>query len=73
MRQQLQQSRTDGSPIWGLGVQPAKVESRWLFRLVGAMEEAARPELRDQPCDKSVLAEFGAQLAQPASLGSRRR
>jgi hypothetical protein len=43
---------------------------RWLSRLVDAMEDCARPELRSQPCPPSVLREVRAQLALPASLQS---
>jgi hypothetical protein len=39
----------------------------WLSMLVDAMEEAARPELRSQPCDRETLAAVSAQLARPAS------
>jgi len=39
----------------------------WLSLLVEAMEEAARPELRSMPCDRSTLAAVTAQLARPAS------
>ena len=40
----------------------------WLSMLVDAMEEAARPELRNMPCDREILAAVSAQLARPASL-----
>ena len=39
----------------------------WLSMLVDAMEEAARPELRNMPCDREILAAVSAQLARPAS------
>jgi hypothetical protein len=35
--------------------------------LVDAMEEAARPEVRNMPCDRLTLAAVTAQLARPAS------
>jgi hypothetical protein len=37
----------------------------WLAMLVGAMEDAVRPERRALPCAGSTLAELGAQLARP--------
>jgi len=42
-------------------------EKVWLSMLIAAMEQAARPELRALPCDRSVLAQMSARLAQPAS------
>jgi hypothetical protein len=39
----------------------------WLSMLVDAMEEAARPEFRNTPCDRLTLAAVSAQLARPAS------
>ena len=39
----------------------------WLSMLVDAMEEAARPEFRNTPCDRLTLAAVRAQLARPAS------
>jgi hypothetical protein len=39
----------------------------WLSMLVDAMEEAARPELRNTPCDRLTVAAVRAQLARPAS------
>jgi hypothetical protein len=40
----------------------------WLSMLVDAMEEAARPELRNVPCDREILAAVSAQLARPATF-----
>jgi hypothetical protein len=40
----------------------------WLSMLVGAMEDAARPECRAVPCAPSTLAELRAQLARPVPL-----
>jgi hypothetical protein len=42
-------------------------QNLWLSRLIGAMEQASRPEYRGLPCDRSVLAKVSAQLARPAS------
>jgi hypothetical protein len=39
----------------------------WLSRLVRAMEQASRPEIRALPCDRAVLAAVYAQLSRPAS------
>ena len=39
----------------------------WLSMLVDAMEEAARPEFRNMPCDRLTLATVRAHLARPAS------
>jgi len=38
----------------------------WLSMLIGAMEEASRPERRALPCAKSTLAALRTQLARPA-------
>jgi hypothetical protein len=40
----------------------------WLSMLVGAMEDASRPERRASPCARSTLAALHAQLAYPASF-----
>jgi hypothetical protein len=37
----------------------------WLSMLVGAMEDASRPECRALPCARSTLAGLRAQLARP--------
>jgi hypothetical protein len=42
-------------------------ETIWLSMLVDAMEKISRPELRSEPCERSVLAAVRAQLARPAS------
>jgi hypothetical protein len=42
-------------------------EKLWLSTLIEAMERLSRPEFHALPCDRSVLAAFGAQLARPAS------
>ena len=39
----------------------------WLLLLIDAMEKVSRPEIRALPCDFSLLAAVGAQLARPAS------
>jgi len=41
-------------------------DRQWLALLIEAMEEAARPEIRSQPVESSVLAALRAQLARPA-------
>jgi hypothetical protein len=41
-------------------------ERLWLSALVHAMEEAARPERRDEPCDIHALKALRAQLALPS-------
>ena len=46
---------------------PRDGERLWLSMLVDAMEQAARPEFRAIPCDSTILAAVGAQLARPAS------
>jgi hypothetical protein len=40
----------------------------WLSMLVEAMEDAARPERRAQPCARATLAGLSAQLARPAPV-----
>ena len=42
-------------------------ERLWLSRLVRAMEEASRPEVRTLPCEAAILQALRAQLAQPVS------
>jgi len=42
------------------------VDRRWLASLVEAMEQAARPEVRNAPCDVSVISAAAAHLARPA-------
>ena len=39
----------------------------WLSMLVDAMEDAARPEVRAQPCPPAILSGLRAQLSQPVS------
>jgi hypothetical protein len=54
----------------GQQLQPWRSENgqtRWLSRLIDAMEKVSRPEFRAVPCDLSVLAAVSAQLARPAS------
>ena len=41
-------------------------ERQWLAALVEAMEQAAQPERRSEPCDRAALAALRAQLALPA-------
>ncbi|MCA1452318.1 hypothetical protein I6F35_03680 [Bradyrhizobium sp. BRP22] len=41
-------------------------DRRWLSMLIDAMEETARPEIRNVPCDKQARAAVEAQLARPA-------
>lgn len=42
-------------------------ERLWLSMLIDAMEEVSRPELRSQPCERSVVAAVRAQLSRPAA------
>jgi hypothetical protein len=42
-------------------------ERLWLSMLIEAMEEVSRPELRSQPCERSVVAAVRAQLSRPAA------
>uniref|UniRef100_A0ABS3MTX3 Uncharacterized protein n=1 Tax=Bradyrhizobium quebecense TaxID=2748629 RepID=A0ABS3MTX3_9BRAD len=42
------------------------VDRRWLASLVEAMEQAARPEVRNVPCDISLISAAAAHLARPA-------
>jgi hypothetical protein len=39
----------------------------WLSLLIDAMEEAARPDVRSQPCESAILQALRAQLAQPVA------
>lgn len=43
-------------------------EKLWLSMLIDAMEEVSCSEFRTMPCDLSILAALGAQLARPAPL-----
>jgi hypothetical protein len=38
-------------------------DRQWLSLLIDAMEEAARPEVRSQPCEDAILQALRAQLA----------
>jgi hypothetical protein len=42
-------------------------ERRWLSRLVAAMEDVSRPEVRSKPCETAILQACRAQLAQPVT------
>jgi hypothetical protein len=42
-------------------------DRQWLSLLIEAMEEAARPEVRAQPCEAAILQALRAQLARPAA------
>ncbi|MGY4259455.1 hypothetical protein ACVI1L_006523 [Bradyrhizobium sp. USDA 4516] len=42
------------------------MDCRWLAALVDAMEQAARPEVRNVPCDASLISAAAAHLARPA-------
>jgi hypothetical protein len=54
MGQQLQSWRSTGG------------EKVWLSVLIDAMEQVSRSEQGAQPCDRSVVAAFVAQLSRPA-------
>ncbi|MGH6680530.1 MAG: transcriptional regulator [Bradyrhizobium sp.] len=40
----------------------------WLAKLLDAMEEASRPEIRARPLDRAILAALRAQLAMRPSV-----
>jgi hypothetical protein len=42
-------------------------EKLWLSMLIDTMEKVSAPEFRELPCEPSILAAFGLQLARPAS------
>ena len=42
------------------------VDRRWLAALVDAMEQTARPEVRNTPCDARLISAAAAHLARPA-------
>ncbi|MBR0870902.1 hypothetical protein JQ633_11080 [Bradyrhizobium tropiciagri] len=44
----------------------AALDPRWLTRLIDAMEEVARPEVRQVPCDPLAVSAAYAHLAGPA-------
>ncbi|MBR1161642.1 hypothetical protein [Bradyrhizobium elkanii] len=49
----------------GLG-RAGGMDRRWLAALVDAMEQAARPEVRNVPCDARLISAAAAHLARPA-------
>ena len=42
-------------------------EKLWLSLLIDTMEQVARPEIREMPCESSILTALRAQLARPVS------
>ncbi|AUC96654.1 hypothetical protein CWS35_22185 [Bradyrhizobium sp. SK17] len=44
---------------------PSGRDRRWLVALVGAMEQAARPEVRSVSCDRGLISAAKAHLARP--------
>ncbi|WP_229184716.1 hypothetical protein [Bradyrhizobium oropedii] len=42
------------------------MDRRWLASLVDAMEQSARPEVRNAPCDARLVSAAVAHLARPA-------
>ena len=50
--------------------QHGDADRRWLTRLVDAMEQASRPEVRVVPCEAAILQALRAQLAQPVRARS---
>ncbi|WP_244485700.1 hypothetical protein [Bradyrhizobium tropiciagri] len=59
MAQEFQTARS------GLG-RAGGTDRRWLVALVDAMEQAARPEIRNVPCDVRLVSAAVAHLARPA-------
>ncbi|MFN5040282.1 MULTISPECIES: hypothetical protein [Bradyrhizobium] len=49
----------------GLG-RAGGIDRRWLAALVDTMEQAARPEIRNVPCDVGLVSAAAAHLARPA-------
>ena len=60
MAHEFQRSRTQ---IGG----PERLDPRWLSTLIDAMEQAARPEIRDAGCDPMQIAAVTAHLARPVT------
>ncbi|WP_291867148.1 transcriptional regulator [Bradyrhizobium sp.] len=60
MGQQLQRWRSAGG------------ERSWLSMLIDTMDDVSRPELRNQPCDRLVVAAVRAQLSRPAPSCAQR-
>ena len=48
-------------------------DRRWLARLVDAMEQASRPEVRAVPCEAAILQALRAQLARPVRISTYAR
>ncbi|MCC8983392.1 hypothetical protein [Bradyrhizobium acaciae] len=46
--------------------QAGGMDRRWLAALVDAMEQTARPEVRNTPCDARLVSAAVAHLARPA-------
>lgn len=42
------------------------LDQRWVAGLIDAMEQAARPEIRQVPCDRALIMAAKAHLARPA-------
>jgi hypothetical protein len=70
MGRQLQPWRSGKSWKSGKSWQSANGERRWLSRLVDAMEEFSRPDVRSLPSHPSLLVAVRARLARPASTGA---
>ncbi|WP_429022320.1 hypothetical protein [Bradyrhizobium sp. I1.14.4] len=47
-------------------------DRRWLATLVEAMEQVARPEVRNVPCDARLISAAAAHLARPAPTFAHR-
>jgi hypothetical protein len=58
-----QQRQTWRSGTW----RSVNGQQAWLSRLIETMEALSRPEYRNLPCDRLVLAKVKAHLARPAS------
>jgi hypothetical protein len=52
-----------GLQTWRSG----RSERQWLSHLIDTMEQVARPEVRNSPVDRMVVAKVRAQLGRPMS------
>jgi hypothetical protein len=65
MAREFQTARFGGGPAGG-------TDRRWLVTLIDAMEQTARPEIRNVPCEISLISAAAAHLARPAPTFAHR-
>ena len=58
-----QEFQTTRFPVGRAGA----LDPRWLTTLIDAMEQVARPEIRQIPCDALLISAASAHLARPTA------